>query len=110
MAINGGLHNGEGERENGHVFAAEGVERARAGRRIRGVSRVRIQGGGSTGKTAVGPACHREKGGEGKWRARLGRIRPRRALGFFPFLLEIQIHIFLNISKNHNNYTKLIYN
>jgi hypothetical protein len=51
----------------------------------------------------VGPARHREKWGEGKWRARLGRLvaasaRPNsaspRVRVFFPFLLEIQINIF----------------
>jgi hypothetical protein len=44
----------------------------------------------------VGPACHREKGGEGKWRARLvGRsaraawVRVSNFFLIFPFLLKI---------------------
>jgi hypothetical protein len=65
----------------------------------------------------MGPTCHRERGGEEvgaagwlgfsgpKWPTRLG-FRPF----FFSFLFEnINKYIFKN-SKNHNNYTKIIYN
>jgi hypothetical protein len=110
--------NGEGERENGRSFAAEGVERARPDRPIQGVSWVRIQGGGTARARGRAPGRRlrgeddargwdqhaierngvRGSGGRGWaawWLPRLGRIRPRRALEFFfPFLLEIQINIF----------------
>jgi hypothetical protein len=67
----------------------------------------------------VGPACKREEEeGDG---ARLGRLgllgRFQLGLGFsvflffsFLFYLKIQKNIFLNNSKNHNNYSKIIYN
>jgi hypothetical protein len=48
--------------------------------------------------------------GSARVRSRLGRIRPRRASrDFFSFLFK-NINIFLNNSKNHNNYSQIIYN
>jgi hypothetical protein len=61
------------------------------------------EGGEGEGGAAAGP-----HGGL----PRLGRIWPRRAISvsfFFFFIRNINKYI-LNISKNHNNYIKIIYN
>jgi hypothetical protein len=123
MASLGRENVGEGERGSRRFTVRDpnGAAQMRSGARAPGGGGRRREGE-ERREARVGPTCKRETwrgwghglGGLGL----LGRFRLGLGFLFSPFFLffsilfylKIQINIFLNNSKNHNNYSKIMYN